>query len=207
MISQTLVDNIRKHGSYQKSAERRSKVLKDSGFKIGQKAEYVFIPGCGYPELVPHVFRALRELMDSFGISYTLLSREYCCGAILAQAAIRAGDAEEIAKVNAFSREFILENFKQAKELGAKSIVFFCPGCEHYYDNLAGETDLEVISYYELLDRYFKGGRLDLEADYYAGCFRFRRKLTQKPVDIEPARRVLERIIGLRLDLLDNNLC
>lgn len=207
MIDQKAVANIRDHGSFLRSAERKNKVLQELGFPMGQKADYAFIAGCIHPVLIPHVFKALKELMDYFGISYTLLPREHCCGYPVAQPAVTAKNDEEIARAKELSKEFIRENFKQAKALGAKSIVFFCAGCEPYYANAEKETDLEVISYYELLDRYFKGGRLDLEADYYAGCYLFRRGLTEQALDIEPAKRVLEKINGLKVNYLDNKLC
>ena len=91
--------------------------------------------------------------------------------------------------------------------MGAKTIVLFCAACEPSYTNCRELTDLEIISYSELLDRYFSGGRLDLEVDYYAGCYRFRRRVTTESVDVEPAVRVLDKIKGLKVNHLDSNLC
>jgi len=68
-------------------------------------------------------------------------------------------------------------------------------------------TDLEVISYIELLDRYFDGGKLNLDADYYAGCYRFRKRITSSSLDLEPTLRVLDKIKGLKVNHLDNNQC
>ena len=101
----------------------------------------------------------------------------------------------------------IVKNFEQAKNLGAKSIVLFCGACEPNYANCMDLTDLEVILQSDLIDRYFKGGKLDAEIDYYAGCYRFRRKITDKPVDVQSARRVLNKIEGLKVNDLDNKLC
>jgi Fe-S oxidoreductase len=114
---------------------------------------------------------------------------------------------EDIAKSKDLSREFISQNFKQAEALGAKSIVLFCSACEPSYTNCRGDTKLEVISYSELLDRYFTGGKLNSGVDYYAGCYRFRRRVTSEPVDVSPAVRVLNKIEGLRVNHLDTNLC
>jgi len=58
-----------------------------------------------------------------------------------------------------------------------------------------------------MLDRYFQKGKLDLEADYYAGCYRFRRRITSVPLDTEPASRLLGKIEGLKLNYLDNSRC
>jgi hypothetical protein len=68
-------------------------------------------------------------------------------------------------------------------------------------------TDLEVILQSDLIDRYFKAGKLDAEIDYYAGCYRFRRKITEKPVDVQSAVNVLNKIEGLNVNYLDNKLC
>jgi len=88
-----------------------------------------------------------------------------------------------------------------------KSMVLFCAACEPSYTNCAGESRLEIISFSELIDRHFHGGRVELEVDYYAGCYRFRRRITTQPVDVTPAVRVLSKIEGLKVNYLDNNLC
>ncbi len=208
MIDQKLVDNIRAHGTGKDSGEGRLRVLEDIGFRTGEKAEYVIITGCYNPEAMPHVFGALKDLLDHLQIDYTLLSKEYCCGWMpLGQPAVMAKNEEDIERAKELSREFILENFRQGEALEAKSIVLFCAACEPSYSNCAEATNLEVISYSELLDRHFQGGKLDLEADYYAGCYRFRRRITDAPVDVEPAVRLLNKIEGLRVNYLDNKLC
>ena len=208
MINEKLVDNIRAHGVYQDSGEGRRRVLEDIGFRIGQRAEYIIITGCVQPEGMPHVLRALRDLLDHFRIDYTLLSKEYCCGWMpLGQPAVMAKNEEDIAKAKELAKEFIIQNFRQAEALGAKSIALFCAACEPSYTNCAGATNLEVISYSELQDRYFSGGRLDSEVDYYAGCYRFRRRVTTEPVDVEAAERLLNKIDGLRVNHPDSNLC
>jgi len=208
VIDQKLVDNIRAHGIYTDSPEGKRRALEDKGFRTGEKAEYVIITGCAQPEQMPNVFLALKNLLDRLQIDYTLLAKEYCCGWMpLGQPAVMAKDEEAIAKSKELSREFVRENFRQAEALGAKSIVLFCAACEPTYSNCADDTSLEIISYSELLDRYFKGGRLDLEVDYYAGCYRFRRRLITEPVDLEPAVRILNKIEGLKVNHLDNNLC
>jgi hypothetical protein len=68
-------------------------------------------------------------------------------------------------------------------------------------------TDLEVILQGDLLDRYFTGGKLEAEIDYYAGCYRFRRKITTNPVDVEAAARVMGKIKGIKVNNVDNKLC
>lgn len=208
MVNQKLADNIRSYGTFKDSGEKRRQILEKIGFRIGEDAEYVIITGCFPPEGMPHVLSAFKTLLDRFEVNYTLLAKEYCCGWMpFGQPAVMAKNEEDIATSKELAKEFILQNFRQAEALGAKSIVLFCSACEPNYSNLKDETSLEVISYTELLDRYFPGGKLDLDIDYYAGCYRFRRRITDKPLDIEPAVRVLNRIEGLRVNHLDNDLC
>jgi hypothetical protein len=125
----------------------------------------------------------------------------------IGQPAVMSKNDEDIARFKEISRGFIRKNVEQAKTLGAKSIALFCGACEPHYTNMKDEIDLEVISFSELIDRYFTGGKLADEIDYYAGCYRFRRKLTDKPVDLDPAMRVMGKIEGLKINYLENQKC
>lgn len=208
MIDENLVNNIRINGTYQGLSQSKYKVLvEELDFKVDQSAEYVFITGCGYPGLVPNIFISFKDFFNHYKVDYTLLSKEYCCGYPISQSAIIAKDEAAIGDAKTYSSEFILNNCRQAEALGAKSIVLFCAGCEPNYANLLNETKLEVISYIDLLERYFNGGKLNLDVDYYAGCFRFRRRLTSMPLNVEAAQHVLGKIEGLKVNQLDNNLC
>jgi Fe-S oxidoreductase len=208
MINEKIVENIRRYGAYKDSGEVRHKVLaNDIGFNMDQKAEYVVIGGCLQPENRPHVFRALKGIFEHFKVDYTFLSKEYCCGYVPFGEPEVAKDEEDIAKFQELARGFVMENFRQAEALGAKSIVLFCAGCEPSYSNCKDATRLEIISYVELLDRYFRGGKLNLEVDYYPGCYRFRHRITKEPINVEAAMRVLQKIEGLKVNQLDRSLC
>lgn len=209
MMDYKAVENIKNYGAHKDTGEGRVKVLKDDiGYRMDEKAEYVMIGGCLLPEGMPHVFKAQKEIMEKLKIDYTMLSTEYCCGWVpLGQPAVMAKNEEEITEAREIGREFILRNFKQAEELGAKSIVLFCSACEPSYSNCRHETSLEMISYIDLINRYFGGGKLNMQADYYAGCYRFRRKMTNNPLDLEPAKQVLKKIEGLKINYLDSDLC
>lgn len=114
---------------------------------------------------------------------------------------------EDILKFKELSKDFILQNFRQAEALGAKYIALFCAACEPNYSNYSEGTKLKIVSYTELLDRHFKNGELDLAVDYYPGCYRFRRRITQAPLDVEPAVRLLKRIKGLKVNFMDSKMC
>jgi Fe-S oxidoreductase len=208
MVNEKAVEHIKKYGTSHETGEQKRKILEEIGFPVGKKSEYVVIAGCYQPVGMPHVLKALKNVLDRLNVSYTLLEKEYCCGWMpIGQPAVMAKNDEDIAKFKEISRDFIVENFKQAKALGAKAIALFCGACEPNYANCMDLTDLEVISYSELIDRHFKGGKLDKEIDFYAGCYRFRRKITEKPMEIASATRVLRKIEGLKVNNLQNKLC
>jgi Fe-S oxidoreductase len=209
MIDEKRVDHIRTWGVHHNTGAQRAKVLfEDLGLARDRKAEYVILSGCHPPENLPQAFRALKGLFDHFRISYTFLSKEYCCGWMpLGQPAVMAKDEAAIARAKELAQEFIQENFKQAEALGARSIVLFCAACEPTYTNFKETVSLEFISYSELLGRFFTGGKLEGEIDYYAGCYRFRRRITQEPIDVGAARRLLGKIEGLKVHDADNSLC
>jgi hypothetical protein len=125
----------------------------------------------------------------------------------IGQPAVMMKNDEDIKEFKETSKDFIRENFRQAKELGAKSIALFCAACEPNYSNCKDETDLEFISYAELLNRHFEGGKLELAVDYYPGCYRFRRKITEAPLADDPSAQLFEKIEGLKVSEVDNKLC
>jgi len=205
MIDEKAVENIRTYGVYHGSGVGRSKVLfEDLRVRADQRADYVILAGCVQPEGMPHVFLALSNLLERLRVNYTFLSREFCCGWLpLGQPAVMAKNEEDIARSKELAEGFIRENFRQAKALRAKSVVLFCAACEPNYSNYKSTADFEVISYTELLDRCFEGGDLRLDADYYAGCYRFRRRITSISLDLEPTARILDRIESLTVNHLD----
>jgi Fe-S oxidoreductase len=208
VINEKAVENIEKYGPCHETGEQKRKILDEIGFPVGQKADYVIIAGCFQPMGMPHVLKALKNVLDHLKVSYTLLEKEYCCGWMsIGQPAVMSKNEEDIASFKQISRKLLVKNFEQSRNLGAKSIVLFCGACEPNYANCMDLTDLEVISQSELIDRYFKSGKLDAEIDYYAGCYRFRRKVTDKPVDVQSAVRVLNKIQGMKVNYLDNKLC
>lgn len=209
MIDETAVENIKKTGVFKESAQGRLDVLaRDIGFRMDQPAEYVLIGGCFQPEAMPDTFRTLKNLLEQLQVDYTMLSKEYCCGWMpIGQPAVMSKSEDDILKFKELSKDFILQNFRQAEALGAKYIALFCAACEPNYSNYSDATELKIISYTELLERHFKEGKLDLAIDYYAGCYRFRRRITQKPLDVEPATRLLKKIKGLKVNVVDSKLC
>ena len=208
MINKRAVEHIKQYGTCHETGEQKRKILDEIGFPVGRPAENVIIIGCFNAAGMPHVLRDLKNVLDALKVSYTLLEKEYCCGwATIGRPAVMAKDDEDILAFHSISRDFVVENFRQARALGAKTIALFCSACEPTYTNYADLTELEVISCIDLIDRNFKGGKLDAEVDYYAGCYRFRRKVTDKSIDLKSAPRVLSKIEGLKVNNLQNKYC
>lgn len=118
MVDEKSVENIRKYGIAVGTGERKRQILvEEIGFHTGKRAENVIITGCFQPEGMPHVFHAFKKVLDHFKIDYTLLNKEYCCGwTPIGQPAVIAKNEEDIARFKEFSKEFLVENFRQAKE-------------------------------------------------------------------------------------------
>jgi Fe-S oxidoreductase len=208
MVDENIVEAIRKHGVFKDTGEGRVGALREMGFRLDEKAEYVIIGGCLQPEGMPHSFTAFQKLLELLGVDYTLLSKEYCCGWMpIGQPAVMAKDEAAIEEWKKVGKEFIRRNYEQAEALGARSVALFCAACEPNYTDFSSETELELITYVDLLDIHFDGGELHKTIDYYPGCFRFRRKITKEPIDISPADRILGRIEGLTINRVDPSLC
>jgi hypothetical protein len=89
----------------------------------------------------------------------------------------------------------------------AKRILAFCVGCDLVHARFRDSVPEEILWYPTLLGRLFEGGRLKLEADYYAGCHYYYQRINGSLPDLDSAMEVLNRIEGLRLNLLDSRLC
>ena len=77
MVDKKLVESIRAYGTFRDTGQGRRRVLADDiGFKMDEKAEYVLVGGCLQPEDMPHVFRALKSILDRLQVNYTTLSKE-----------------------------------------------------------------------------------------------------------------------------------
>ena len=209
MRDEKLIANIRESGIAQGAAEvdDRAMLLQNLGFRSADKAEYALIASCFLPSLVPESMKAFRLLLEHYHIDYTLLPKEHCCGNILLRQAARDKMGEELKQADALAREFLENNLIQAREVGAKKIIAFCVGCDLVFSRFRDSVAEEMLWYPTLLARLFKGGRLDLEADYYAGCHYYYQRLNGSLPDLDSAMEVLNRIKGLRLNLLDSHLC
>lgn len=209
MAEKKAIANIQKFGVCNDNGEERQKILvEDIGFPLDQRAEYVLLSGCFGPKRMPQAFAALKGFLERFRIDYTFLSMEFCCGWVpLLVPAIMAKEYEKVSKLKEIAGGFIQQNIRQAEVLGAKTIVTICTACEPNYRNYKNTTGLEILSYPQLLARFFKGGKLILGADYYQGCYRFRHAITSVAFDFESINHILGKIEGLNLNYIESKLC
>jgi hypothetical protein len=209
MLDERLIADIRESGIAQGAAgvDQRAKLLKDIGFWSGDKAEYALIASCFLPSLVPEGMKAFRLILEHYKVDYTLLRKEHCCGNVLLRQAAKDKTGDELRKADVLAWEFLEDNLIQARQVGAKKILAFCVGCDLVYCRFKASVPEEILWYPTLLARLFKGGRLEMEADYYAGCHYYYRRLNDTLPDLDSAIEVLNRIEGLRLNHLDSRLC
>ena len=209
MLDEELIANIRESGLAQGVAgvDGRATLLQTMGFRSADKAEYALIASCFLPSLVPESMKAFRLLLEHYRVDYSLLSKEHCCGNLLLRQAAKDRTGAELNRADALAREFLEKNLIQARRVAAKRVLAFCVGCDLAHARFRDSVTEEILWYPTLLARLFEGGRLKLEADYYAGCHYSYQRINGSLPDLDSAMEVLSRIEGLRLNLLDSHLC
>lgn len=209
MLDENLTATIRQSGIAQGQAEvvSRLKLLEQLGLRTAARAEYVLIASCFLPSMVPEDLKAFASLLKHYGVDYTLLHKEYCCGHLLYRQAMKNRSEEELKQADTLAAEFLEANLSQARKAGASRVIAFCAGCDLVYDRFREDAPEELLWYPTFLDRLFNGGRLKLQADYYAGCHYYYHRLNRTLPDLEAVSRILSRIDGLQLNQLDHQLC
>ena len=210
MQDEKMIAAIRQAGIVQgaKQMEDRNRRLQEEfGLRVSDTAEYALVASCFSPYLSPRDMTAFRKLLDHFGVDYTLLQKEHCCGAMFFMHALDDQHEGDLERANELAREFLDRNLEQAREVGASKIVAYCAGCDTILSSLQDACAEEMIWHPTLLARLFQGGELDLQADYYSGCHRFRRAFIGSMPDVDSIVAALSRIDGLELHHLDSELC
>ena len=210
MFDQNMIANIREYGIVQGAAEaeKRDRILREEmGFRVAGRAEHAVIASCFLPTLVPRDTKAFGNLLKYFEVDYTLLPKEYCCGNLQFREALRDETGEGMKQADLLAKEFVGNNLRQAREVGASKIVTYCVGCDLTYSRLQDTFPEETMWYPTLLARLFKGGKLELQADYYAGCHYFYQRISSRLPDLDSPLAILNRIEGLELNHLNHRLC
>ena len=209
MLNENLIATIREGGiaQGQTEVEGRSALLRQMGFPTLERADYALLASCFLPSMVPEAMKAFASLLQHYGIKCTLLPKEYCCGHLLYRQALKSKSDEDLKQADVLAAEFLEANLSQARKAGAGRVIAFCAGCDMAYQRFRDDVPEEILWYPTLLERLFHGGRLELKADYYAGCHRYYQRLNHAVPDLEAVSLVLGRIEGLELNELDHRLC
>ncbi len=197
------------HGTVRRTLAERNKYMKEEfGFRIGEKAEYVILESCNTPFDMHDGVKALKNLLDYFELDYTLLPKPYCCSSFMLSSGVKAHDREQVSKASDITRSIAQKNIEQAKALGAKTFVLVCQGCDTVYRLHKDSLDMEIIWFPELIERFFTGGKLQLKANYYAGCYRYDTRLDNpNPANLGAALEIMGKIQGLQLYHTSNQWC
>ncbi|MCK4820816.1 hypothetical protein KA005_33935, partial [bacterium] len=133
LIDANMVETIRSTGNTSDNLPNRVEVMEAHNLPYDREAENVIITGCQVLGAMPQVLQKLTHVLDRSGITYTFLSKEYCCGNNLYRPAIKAKDEEAMAECRLLSKEFVGLNIEKAKELGSRRHIIFCSPCYPIY--------------------------------------------------------------------------
>lgn len=156
-----IAQDIRDYGIYYTPQVLRNGII--GGLEVKRPrgpAENCVIIGCAcFGTAMP--VRTYFLLLEQLGVSYTILRKEYCCGAPLIMGAIHSGQDRE--KCDALSKEFIGLNMEQAKEQGCRRMVHLCLWCAYLAKRFYPNGDMEHIYAPDLLLEVLKEKPLRLK--------------------------------------------
>jgi len=208
MTNEELMRKIQQEGSIFDVTEQRSLLLKSGmGFPVDKAAEWVVITGCYNLFLFTPVF-TFGKLLEAFGINYTFLSKEYCCGhPLVTEADKQEKSVEEMRSIGQGGKDGIRRNRDAAIKLGAKGIVTICPGCLCMSQEYAGGDGMNYVFILDFVARYFQGGKLSLSVDLYEGCHKYHSHFPSFDLDLQGAKTLLSKIEGLEINEIPRALC
>lgn len=127
-------------------------------FSRGEKAEYLFWVGCAgaFDDRYKKVTKAFAKILTYLDVSFAVLGKEETC---TGDPARRAGN-EMLYQMQA------LQNIETFNAYEVTKVITICPHCYNIFKNDYPDlgAGFEVISYVELLNRFIKEGKLQLDA-------------------------------------------
>ncbi len=186
--------------------EIRQRLLKRvMGARLDSPAEYVILTGChGIPGFV-NLFHLIK-LLNYYGIDYTFLSEETCCGSSLLDELPPEANGEDIKMYHDYARHFENRNIQRMRKLGARKLVTACPGCNTRYNQFYADGDVEVLYYTQLLAKYADGAGLDAKANFYEGCHK-KHRTPEFKIDTETSKALVHGMRALDVTDLPNYCC
>ncbi len=96
----------------------RLRLVKETiGARVDQQADYVILTGCNAPYRFYHL-KSFIELLERLGASYTLLSKEFCCGSSYLP---KNDESPELAVLEPYAKDYERRNVAASEALGAKA--------------------------------------------------------------------------------------
>jgi len=188
-----IIPRILEQGTSVESGAMRLRLIKQvMQASVDQSADYVIMAGCHHPFRV-FPLRALMDLLDAFGLRYTLLSKEFCCGHSTHEENEKpeGEEKEELAKL---ARDLQGRNLARARELGASSVITFCANCYTHYKVFSGDQGLPILYWTDIVTQHI--GQEPLanllgEFDFYEGCHREQNVLLPRAIDTNKSTTLL----------------
>ncbi|MFW5957817.1 MAG: heterodisulfide reductase-related iron-sulfur binding cluster [Desulfosalsimonas sp.] len=205
LIDESIVENIRSTGKTSSNLPDRVPVLEEHDLPYDRPAENVVISGCQVLPALPHLLGSLARIFNKKGLSYTFLSKEYCCGNYLYRPAIKEKDDAAMAECRNLSAEFVAKNIEQAGKLGAKRIIIFCSPCYPIYRHVFPEEN--IVFYPEVLNELFEPFSFTGKIDYYPGCYRLHKKFSPVAMDLKSTDELLGKMEGLEVNRIGAPKC
>jgi hypothetical protein len=205
LIDKGVIECIRSTGKTSAGLPDRIPILEKHRLPYDQPAENVLVSGCQILPGMPEVLVPLARLFDNKGLSYTMLSKEYCCGNYLYRPAIQAKDEDAMNECRTLSKEFVAGNMKQAERLGAKRLIIFCSPCYPIYKHAFPEAN--IVFYPAAINELMGETPSAEKIDYFAGCYRLHRKFSPVPMDLKSTDEVFAKIRGLEVNRISAPKC
>jgi len=186
---------------------------------IRPAAEYVANLGCSPPFISPNVVRSYFRVLDKYGVEFTVLDDEVCCGWVALEPAVVREDWERVKKAEEACQEFMKENVDVATAKGAKNLLHLCEWCLYTYNwahqkGAFGEEGQKVGQQTLLAPIFDKLDRVKLRMEkptvigYYEGCHRRTGAVfPEVKIDWSPYRQVMDRIENTEVIDLPNACC
>lgn len=182
----------------------RLRIIKETiGARVDQAADYAVLTGCNAPYRFHHV-KALVDLLERLGVSYSFLSKEYCCGSSYLP---KNDKSPELADLEPRARDHQGMNFSAAEALGAKAVVTFCANCNARYRTISGQQGLPILYWTDVVAPLAGGLRLETAVDFYEGCHRDQNVVLPDAIDPAVSAGIMKGINGLTYNEVSSEIC
>jgi Fe-S oxidoreductase len=182
----------------------RERLLKSLDVPLDRSADVAVITGCN-ALLRPLILVQLANILTNLNINFTFMSFEHCCFAEVVRDFIYRDDVSTPVYEDQ-ARIWNRRNCTKARDLGARTVINLCAGCNTSY--LRHAADLIRPVYYI---NYFRelpfSGHLDLNIDYYEGCHKKHSYYPECQAREESTLALLDMIEGLTYRRIPGSIC